>query len=33
MILIAIAGAISLYALFGSKGGKVLSSVVTEKKV
>lgn len=32
MILIAIAGAISLYALFGKKGGKVLSSVVTEKQ-
>jgi len=32
MLLIAIAGAISLYALFGKKGGKVLSSVVTEKQ-
>jgi len=32
MILIAIAGAISLYALFGRKGGKMLSSVVTEKQ-
>ena len=32
MILIAITGAISLYALFGRKGGKVLSSVVTENK-
>ncbi|MFN2313714.1 MAG: hypothetical protein ABR531_04615, partial [Bacteroidales bacterium] len=32
MILIAIAGAISLYIMFGRKGGKVLSSVVTEKK-
>ncbi len=32
MILIAIAGAISLFALFGTKGGKVLSSVVTENK-
>lgn len=32
MILIAIAGAISLYVLFGRKGGKVLSSVVTENK-
>ncbi len=32
MILIAIAGAISLFAMFGRKGGKVLSSVVTEKK-
>lgn len=32
MILIAIAGAISLYALFGRKGGKLLSSVVTEKQ-
>lgn len=32
MILIAIAGAISLYAMFGRKGGKVLKSVVTEKK-
>jgi len=33
MILIAIAGVVSLYALFGSKGGKVLASVVNEKKV
>lgn len=33
MILIAIAGAISLFALFGRKGGKVLSSVITEKKL
>lgn len=32
MILIAIAGAISLYSLFGSKGGKMLTSVVTENK-
>lgn len=32
MILIAIAGAISLFALFGTRGGKVLSSVVTEKE-
>lgn len=31
MILIAITGAISLFAMFGRKGGKVLSSVVTEK--
>jgi uncharacterized protein (TIRG00374 family) len=31
MILIAIAGAISLFAMFGRKGGKILSSVVTEK--
>ena len=30
--IIAITGAISLYALFGRKGGKVLSSVVTENK-
>ena len=33
MILIAIAGAISLFALFGRKGGKVLSSVVAEKEI
>ncbi|HNT93791.1 MAG: flippase-like domain-containing protein [Bacteroidales bacterium] len=33
MILIAIMGAISLYALFGKKGGKVLSSVVAEKEI
>jgi uncharacterized protein (TIRG00374 family) len=32
MVLIAIAGAASLFALFGRKGGKVLSSVVTENK-
>jgi hypothetical protein len=33
MILIAIAGAVSLFTLFGRKGGKVLSSVVTEKEI
>lgn len=33
MILIAITGAISLFALFGKRGGKVLSSVVTEKEI
>jgi uncharacterized protein (TIRG00374 family) len=32
MLLIAIAGAISLYALFGRKGGNVLSSVVAKKE-
>jgi len=31
-LLIALFGVISLYALFGSKGGKVLSSAVTEKE-
>jgi len=31
-LLIAIFGAASLYALFGSRGGKVLSSAVTEKE-
>ena len=33
MILIAITGAISLFSLFGRKGGKVLSSVVAEKEL
>jgi len=33
MILIAITGAISLFVMFGRKGGKVLSSVITEKKL
>lgn len=33
MLLIAIAGAISLFALFGRKGGNVLSSVVAKKEV
>ena len=33
MILIAIGGAISIFALFGKKGGKVLSSVVAEKEI
>ncbi len=32
MIMIAVAGAISLFALFGRRGGKVLSSVATEKR-
>ncbi len=32
MILIAILGALSIYALFGRKGGKVLSKAVTETK-
>jgi len=31
-LLIALAGAISLYALFGKKGGKVLSSAVAQKE-
>jgi uncharacterized membrane protein YbhN (UPF0104 family) len=33
MILIAITGAISLFTLFGKKGGRVLSSVVAEKEI
>lgn len=33
MILIAITGAISLFAMFGRKGGKVLSSAITEKEL
>jgi uncharacterized protein (TIRG00374 family) len=32
MILIAIAGAFSLFALFGTRGGKILSSVVAETR-
>jgi len=33
MVLIAIGGAISLFALFGKKGGRILSSVVAEKEI
>lgn len=33
MILIAVGGAISLFALFGKKGGRMLSNVVAEKEI